>query len=260
MQVSFNAKILLIASMHSFSLMLIFKKIIGHNMNSDTASLDQIQNGKPVRVFIPLTNRPDCIRAQCIYQQTSPPKFSLIFKPGVLPVDEIDSSKPAIINVDLGGPTVSLEANIVNIANSQTLDMTITKTINHEQMREFFRVDAVTSVISKSFETAVFDNNSEALAIAGKTVDISGSGILAIFEEKPPQTEHIRLEIAVPSASSETITVFAHQIRLLELYDGRFEVAYHFDEISDEDRDSIIGTCLVLQRQMLRLKVQVRDS
>ncbi|BHH83413.1 hypothetical protein LA52FAK_17020 [Desulforhopalus sp. 52FAK] len=200
------------------------------------------------------------IRAQCIYQQTSSPKFSLIFKPGVLPVDEIDTSKPAIINIDMGGPTLSLEANILNIPNSQTIDLIVRKSFSHEQMREFFRVDAVTSVISKSFETAVFDNTSEGQATPGTTVDISGSGILAIFEEKPPQTEHIRLEIVVPTAEAQTVSVFAHQVRLHKLHDGRYEVAYHFDDISDEDRDIIIGTCLVLQRQMLRLKVQVKDN
>jgi len=228
-------------------------------MTTSEESLEQIANGKPVRIFIPLKDRQDRIRAQCIYQQSSPPKFSLIFKPGVLPVDEINTTESAIINVDMGGPTVSLEANILNIANSQTLDMVIQKSINHEQMREFFRVDAVTKVISKSFETSVFDNESEAQATLGQTVDISGSGILAIFKEKPPQTEHIRLEITVPAAETETISVFAHQVRVQELHDGRYEVAYHFDDISDEDRDSIIGTCLVLQRQMLRLKVQVRE-
>ena len=229
-------------------------------MSSDTTSLDQIQNGKPVRIFLPLTDRSDKIRAQCIYQQTSPPKFNLIFKPGILPVDDIDISELSIINVDLGGSNISLEAKILNISNSQTLEMVITKSINHEQMREFFRVDAVTDVISKSFETSVFDDDADQQEIAGKTVDISGSGILAIFKDKPPQTKHIKLEFSLPGEDLTTIQIFAHQVRVQKLHDGRFEVAYHFDDISDENRDSIIGTCLILQRKMLRLKVQVRDT
>lgn len=219
--------------------------------------LDQIANGKPVRIFIPLIDRPDRIRAQCIYQQSISPQFTLIFKPGVLPVEEVDTAKSAIINVDMGGPTISLEANILKISNSQTLEMLIQKTINHEQMREFFRVDAVTDVISNSFETAVFGDK-EQESVAGKTVDISGSGILALFEDMPPQTEHIKLEISLPGEDLDTINIFAHQVRIQKLHDGRFEAAYHFDDISDEDRDSIIGTCLVLQRKMLRLKVQVK--
>lgn len=226
-------------------------------MNED--SLLDIPNGKPVRIFIPLTNKTDRIRAHCIYQQTNAPKFSLIFKPGVLPVDAIDISQLAIINVDQGGSNISLEAKILKISNSQTLEMIITKSINHEQMREFFRVDAVTNVISNSFETAVFDET-EQESIAGKTIDISGSGILAIFEAKPPQTHHIKLEIFLPGEDLETINVLAHQVRVQKLSDGRFEAAYHFDDMSDEDRDIIIGTCLVLQRKMLRLKVRVQDN
>jgi hypothetical protein len=54
--------------------------------------------------------------------------------------------------------------------------------------------------------------------------------------------------------------VLAHQVRVQELHDGRFEVAYHFDDITIEDRDTIIGCCLVLQRKMLRLKIDVKDS
>ena len=226
-------------------------------MSMNENILDQITSGKPVRIFIPLIDRPDRIRAQCIYQQSAPPKFTLIFKPGVLPIEEIDTTTSAIINVDMGGPTISLEANILKISNSQTLEMLIQKSINHEQMREFFRVDAVTDVISKSFQTAVFGDK-EQESIAGKTVDISGSGILAIFDAKPPQTEHIKLEISLPGEDLDTIKIFAHQVRVQELHDGRFEAAYHFDDISDENRDSIIGTCLVLQRKMLRLKVQVK--
>lgn len=223
-------------------------------------TLQQITNGKPVRIFLPLTNRSDRIKTQCIYQKTSPPKFNLIFKPGVLPVDDIDVSEQSIINVDQGGANISLEAKILNISNSQTLEMVITKSINHEQMREFFRVDAVTDVISTSFETAVFDNDEDQQAIAGKTIDISGSGILAIFEDKPPQTQHIKLEISLPGEDLEMINIFAHQVRVQKLHDGRFEVAYHFDDISDEDRDTIIGICLVLQRKMLRLKVQIIEN
>ena len=226
-------------------------------MSMNEKILDQITSGKPVRIFIPLIDRPDRIRAQCIYQQLTPPKFTLIFKPGVLPVEEIDTTTSAIINVDMGGPTISLEADIVNISNSQTLAMLMKKSINHDQMREFFRVDAVTDVISKSFETTVFGDK-EQQSIAGKTVDISGSGILAIFAARPPQTEHIKLEISLPGEDLDTIKIFAHQVRVQELHDGRFEAAYHFDDISDEDRDSIIGTCLVLQRKMLRLKVNVK--
>lgn len=228
-------------------------------MPSDPNILQDIPNGKPVRIFLPLLNRPDRVRAQCVYQKTEPPKFSLIFKPGVLPVEEIDQEAPCIISIDMGGPTVSLEAMIQTIANRQTLEMIVRKSVSHEQMREFFRVDTITSVISKSFHTELFNNKSEPWSTEGQTVDISGSGLLAIFTEKPQPDRQVKLEITIPSTEPETIKVLAHQIRLQELHDGRFEVAYHFDDITIEDRDKIIGCCLDIQRKMLRLKVTVKE-
>ncbi len=228
-----------------------------------TPEIDILQNipkGKPVRIFLPLLGRPDRIRAQCLYQELDSPKFGLIFKPGILPVDEIDTLLPCIISIDMGGPTISLEAMIYKIANPQTLQMIVRKSISHEQMREFFRVDTVTSVISKSFHTELFDDKNEPWSTEGQTVDISGSGILAIFDEKPQADQQVRLEITIPSIESDTIKILAHQVRVQQLYDGRFEVAYHFDDITTEDRDKIIGCCLVIQRKMLRLKVNVQKT
>ncbi|NOR26648.1 MAG: hypothetical protein GQ542_20105 [Desulforhopalus sp.] len=226
-------------------------------MTSDTDILQNIPKGKPVRIFLPLLNRPDRIRAQCLYQEMDAPKFSLIFKPGILPVEEIDIQQPCIISIDMGGPTISLEAMIQKIANRQTLQMIVRKSISHEQMREFFRVDTVTNVISKSFHTELFNDKNEPWSTLGQTVDISGSGILAIFDEKPQADRQVKLEITVPSIETDTIKILAHQVRIQQLHDGRFEVAYHFDDITSEDRDKIIGCCLVIQRKMLRLKVQV---
>ncbi len=228
-------------------------------MDSDTNILQNIPNGKPVRIFLPLLNRPDRVRAQCLYQQIEPPKFSLLFKKGALPVEDLDIQEPCIISIDMGGPTVSLEAMIQKVANEQTLEMIVRKSMSHDQMREFFRVDAVTSVISKSFHTELFNNKSEPWSTSGQTVDISGSGILALFNEKPQPDRQVKLEITIPSTEPETIKVLAHQIRVQELHDGRFEVAYHFDDITIEDRDKIIGCCLVIQRKMLRLKVTVKE-
>ncbi len=229
-------------------------------MSSDANILQSIPKGKPVRIFLPLLNRPDRVRAQCLYQKTEPPKFSLIFKPGLLPVDEIDIAKPCIISIDMGGPTVSLEAMIQKVANRQTLQMIVQKSSSHEQMREFFRVDTTTSVISKSFHTELFNDKNEPWSATGQTVDISGSGILAIFDKKPEDDRQVRLEITIPSLETGTIKVLAHQVRVQQLHDGRYEVAYHFDDIKTEDRDAIIGCCLVIQRKMLRLKINVKES
>jgi hypothetical protein len=229
-------------------------------MSTDPDILQNIPNGKPVRIFLPLIDRQERVRAHCICEDILPPKFSLVFKPGILPTDLIDQKQPCIISIDMGGPTLSLEALIKEIVDPQTLQMILQKSISHEQMRDFFRIDAVTKVISSSFRTQFSNQDSEPWSIQGETVDISGSGILALFPHPPPTEKQVQLEIFIPSVEPETVKVVAHPVRVQQLNGGRYEVAYHFDDISMEDRDKIIGCCLVLQRKLLRLKVQILEN
>lgn len=229
-------------------------------MSADIEIIQDIPDGKPIRVFLPIKGSKQLFRSQCVYRKSTPPEVTLLFKPGFLPDEDIDLSRPCIMNIDLGGPTVSLEAEIQEVANAQTLHLNVNKSINHEQMRDFFRVDATSKIITKSFHTELFGKKDKPWSIEGTTIDISGSGILASFPEEPPADIQIRLEITIPSDEPETISVLAHQVRASQLAEDRFEVAYHFDEITTEDRDKIIGCCLVIQRKLLQLKVQVRDQ
>lgn len=222
--------------------------------------ISTIPDAKPVRVFLPIKNAKERYRLQGVYQKTTPPRFNLLFKPGSLPIDSIDSKDVCIINIDIGGPTLSLEANISTVASNQLLEMIVVRSISHEQMREFFRVDAVTNVIGRSFRSQVKrKKNASDWSLSGETIDISGSGILASFSEKPPEDEQILLEITLPTDEPEAITVLAHPVRVVKTSDDHFDIAYHFDEISTEDRDKIIGCCLEIQRKLLRLKVKVKD-
>lgn len=229
-------------------------------MTADTAILETIADNKPVRVFLPVIGGKERYRAHCVYQKTSPPHFNLLFALGALPVDSINTQQTAIISVDMGGPNLSLEAKIKAITGAQTLEMIMVKSMSHNQMRDFFRVDAAAAVISRSFQSEVFGEQGEPWSLAGNTIDISGSGILATFSQEPPMEKQIRLEITLPSNATETISVLAHPVRSQKINDNHYEVAYQFDDISTEDRDKIIGCCLVLQRRLLRLKVQVKDQ
>lgn len=229
-------------------------------MSSDIDTLQTIPDGKPVRIFLPLTNSDERIRAQCIYQGTKPPVFKLAFKPGILPLDLLDPHQACIISIDMGGPTITLEAMVRNIINSQTLEMILNKSISHEQMREYFRVDAMADLTVNSYHNNLVPRQDEAWTIAGMTVDMSGSGVLAVLPGKPPEDKQVILKIAIPSSPGTIVEVLSHPVRTNELSDGRYEVAYHFDDISVENRDAIIGCCLVMQRKLLRLKVQVKDN
>ncbi|THB76841.1 MAG: hypothetical protein D6B25_08730 [Desulfobulbaceae bacterium] len=229
-------------------------------MAADSTVLNSIPDEKPVRIFLPIKDNKERYRLQCVYQVSEPPRFNLLFQPGSLPVEMIDLDEPCIIIIDMGGPTISIEAKISEVVNKQTLAMILLKSIPHEQMREFFRVDATAHVISRSFQPEVFGDQGDPWSTQGRTIDISGSGILASFPAQPPMDEQVRLEITLPTSPPETIKVLSHPVRMLQVSENQWDVAYHFDDITDEDRDKIIGCCLVIQRRLLRLKVKVRDQ
>ena len=230
-------------------------------MTSEMITLQKIPEGKPVRVFLPVIDSKERYRANCVFHYKKDLKFNLHFKPGVLPAEAIAVGKSAIINVDFGGPNLSLEANVVSIVSSQQLEMEAESTVTHEQMREFFRVDATTRIISSAFKSSVMsDKDQEDWEIPGETIDISGSGVLAVFPEKLPTNKQLNLHITIPDEKGTPVNILAHQVRTCKLADGRWEVAFHFDDIEIEERDRIVGYCFTIQRQLLRLKVQIKSN
>ena len=220
----------------------------------DTAALTKIPDLKPVRVYLPIKNNNQRYRTQAVYKSISPPRFELRFQPGILPLDNLDRQKNCLVNVDFGGPNISMKASIGSVS-PQTLGMKAEELVSHAQMREFFRVDAVTEIISKSFQPEFFGSQGRTWALNGKTIDISGNGILAAFSEKPPGDDLVRLEISLPESGGEIIKLLARQVRSQKIDEHQWETAFHFQDISSEDRDRIIGCCLEIQRRLLRLTV-----
>lgn len=227
-------------------------------MTAETSILQNIPNEKPVRIFLPILNNAQRYRTQAVYKEDQSPYFNLLFQAGTLPTEDLDTKEMCLINVDFGNPNISLEATIVSFSN-QTLKMLAKNLVSHEQMREFFRVDATTDVISKSFHPEFFGEHGVPWAIQGKTIDISGSGILAVFTEKPPEEEQTRLEISLPTEKPDVAKVLAQPVRSTRVNQNLWEIAYHFVDISIEDRDKIIGCCLEIQRRFLRLRVRLEE-
>lgn len=221
----------------------------------ENGALLKIPDLKPVRIYLPIKNSNQRYRTQAIYKSVAPPRFEIRFKAGTLPLDNLDIEKNCLVNVDFGGPNISLEASIAKVS-PQTLGMNAEQLVSYDQMREFFRVDTVTEVISKSFQPEFFNSQGQSWAIRGRTIDISGNGILASFSEKPPSAELVRLEISLPAQDSQIIKILAKPVRTQKIEDDQWETAYHFQDISSEDRDRIIGYCLEIQRRFLRLKVE----
>ncbi|MBA3005643.1 MAG: PilZ domain-containing protein [Proteobacteria bacterium] len=230
-------------------------------MTTQTNFINNIPDTKPVRIFLPLQATDKRYRVQCIFQKTTTPRFNLLFEPGALPVNALDTKSPCIINLDMAGKSVSLEAMIEQVVNNQVLEMIVQKTISHEQMREYFRVDYTTPIIVSSLLPEGFGTPEEHWKFSGTSIDISGSGILAIFQDKPPADKLVRIQLPIHDDQTDSVITFlALPVRISEVEENSFVVAYHYDEINDEDRDRIVGQCLITQRRLLRLKVQVKET
>lgn len=227
-------------------------------MNPKTPILSSIPDNKPVRIYLPILNHRQRYRTQALYKSVGNSDFELLFQPGTLPVEHLDLSEGCLINVDFGGPNVSMQA-VISSTSKHVLKLSAQKLISHDQMREFFRVDAVTEVISKSFQPDFFSSEGRAWALRGKTIDISGNGILAVFSEMPPEEEPVRLELTLPTRTSDVVNLLAKPVRTYQVDESHWEVAYHFQNISDEDRDRIMRCCFEIQRQFLRLTVDVTN-
>ena len=229
-------------------------------MSEQTDFISKIPDNKPVRIFLPLKDSEESQRLNCVLHKLKAPHFELIFLKGVLPVDRLDQTASIIISLDISGQAVSLEANTLEIVNDQTLKMVTQKVISHEQMREYFRVDCTLPIQLRSVVPDEFDSPDEKWRIPGTTVDLSGSGLRASFTSSPPENTQVRMELALPTAVPTVVNILASPVRISKLTDKLWDAAYQFDDVNDEDRDTIIGCCLVAQRRLLRLKVQVKDN
>lgn len=229
-------------------------------MNKDESYLEKIKENKSVRLFLPLKGQEERKLTHCVLEKTDNTHFHLHFKGEGLPVAAIDTDATCLINIDNSGQSVSLECNIVAIVNSQLLKMVIVKTISHEQMREYFRADIAVPILIKSNVPEAFSSEADNWKINGTTVDLSGSGLRASFTEAPPKEVQVRIEIALPTADTTIIQTLATPVRITQLTEKLWDAAYHFDDITIEDQDALIGCCLVAQRRLLRLKVQVKNK
>ena len=127
------------------------------------------------------------------------------------------------------------------------------------QDRDFVRVQVNVPITIRAAYPLVGEKTGEWIR-HGTTVDMTGSGILVSLSEKPPIDESISLEISLPTQPPERIKIGAHPVRTLRTDDNRWKIAYRFDIISAEERDKIIGCCLVEQRRVLRLNHGIRNS
>ena len=219
---------------------------------SITKIIKKIADSESAEIDITTTNG-QIVRLNCVYKESDAPGFFLVFPPKILP-DNIDKEQYCPISIKYGRSPLTLTAKILKITGDRTIELSAKNTINPEILREYFRVD--TKVAIKAwFDPASPEGKTQPKIIEGQTLDISASGLLAIFPEEPQSKYRIEIEISLKE-SDKNIKCLGHIVRCKRLRKGRFQVAFHFDSITSKHRDSIISFCLQEQRYNLRKKIQ----
>lgn len=218
-----------------------------------------LEDGKAVRLALHMQDRSGKERFNCIYQKTTPPHFSLLFPPNSLPEKRIDTHRKSEVLIDLAGQNISLIADIVTIDSKQKLTLKGIEMINHDQLREFFRVDIATPVVASSLAPEELVESDTTWSMQGDTIDVSASGLLCLFPEPLKIGQQVRTKLVLPKDEPEVVQVIATVIRCSKIEDQAYHVALHYDSINSTTRDKIMGSCFEIQRKHLRLKVQVRN-
>ncbi|MFP7756367.1 flagellar brake protein [Thermodesulfobacteriota bacterium B35] len=228
-------------------------------MSSLDSVFAKIEDGKAVRVALPIKDEVEKRRISCVYRAEEPPRFSLLFTPGSLPAERIDRHRKCMVLIDIAGQSVSLAADIESIPDKETLTLVARDVISHQQMREYFRVDVSTPIVAAPLLPLGSGDEEEAWRLTGETIDVSGSGLLAVFPEPLEKDRQVRVDLVLPSGDGEVVQMVGHVVRTRKIRSDRYHVGLHFDLIDSDTRDKIMACCFDIQRRHLRLKVQVKD-
>ena len=224
--------------------------------DSLTRLIKSLQDGQPASVQLS-TTAGHGVAFSCLYKEANAPHFFVVTPPKTIPED-VDRSAPCIVSLqDDQGATFAITARIVDITSERSLELMATKAIDPISLREYFRVDLRTA-ITVSYET-LDPKSPRNWSIKGQTLDISGSGVLGLFGQEPKNANELFIDIHL-THPEKLIHCVGHVVRTNRLRGGRWQVALHFDNISQRDRDAIITNCLWEQRRQLRERVKTADE
>lgn len=220
--------------------------------------LEKIEDGKPVRVALPLLESAEKARMPCVYIKRVPPKFDLLFPASDLPVNTLDLHRKCEVLFDIGGQNVSISADITKVGDISTLHLVGQDIINHQQMRDYFRVDVSTPIVATSLVPEELTEGDEASSLSGETIDVSGGGLLCNFSTPIKEGTRLRIDLVLPTADARVVKAIGHVVRCRQIDDSTYQVGLNFDTIEPEAHDNIMACCFEIQRKHLRLKVHVK--
>ncbi len=189
----------------------------------------------------------------CIYMGAEAPAFLLVF-PTAIP-DNLEFTETCFVSIENTSSSLVVGAKIVARRGDTTLELVATEIIDPASLREYFRVFYQTPIIATQ---KVLGRNvaNDPVKLEGTTVDLSASGVLAIFPQKFDYRDRVFLEFNL-IGTSRSIQCLSHVVRVHHIRKSRCQVALHFDHIPAEDREAIIAECMREQRKQLRQRMQV---
>jgi hypothetical protein len=191
----------------------------------------------------------------CIYKESEAPSFFLVFPPGTIPDDIIIKDQCSVlIHKRQDEKPIVVSAKIEARRGERTLELTASEIIDPVSLREYFRVFYRTP-ITASYRPPGDDLTIELWDMQGTIVDLSASGVLAIFPDEFEHNENVSLQFQL-IGEERTIKCIAHSVRTRYIRKSRVQIALSFDKISSADQDAIVTECMREQRKQLRTRTQ----
>ena len=215
--------------------------------------LDKLDDKAPAVVDLPGI-KDEVFRCKALLIKQESPRLELLFPPNSWKVEDLRIGANCSLSIEQNGKQVSLIAKLDSVTNERRLQFTAREPITPESMRDYFRV-AINTTIQASYVAEQRETKVQSWKLVGTTIDLSGSGVLAMFAAKPPSSHRILLEITPPE-DNEPIFCLAEIVRTYRLRSNRYQVAFHFVEVTSKTRDQLISCCLKEQRRQLRENVR----
>lgn len=214
--------------------------------------LEKLADNAPTIVDLPGIHD-ETIRCNALFVKKELPCLELVFPPRSWDAADLKIGADCNLAVDHNGLTVNLIARLDSVVRDRRLSFTAREPVAPEALRDYFRV-AIATAIEASYIAGPKETKIDTWKMTGTTLDLSGSGVLAIFSEKPPSSHRIQLVITVPEESMP-IVCLANVVRSYRIRKNRFQVAFHFENITSKARDMIMACCMQEQRRQLRENV-----
>ena len=198
-------------------------------------------------------NHEENIRCRALFIKRESPTVELVFPPNSWEPGDLKIGADCNLAVEHNGLTVNLIARLDGVVGDRRLRFTAREPVAPESLRDYFRV-SISMPIQASYIAAAKEIITCSWKMAGTTLDLSGSGVLALFAEKPPSSHRIQLVMTMPDETTPLVCL-ANVVRTYRIRKNRFQVAFHFENVSTKTRDLIIACCLQEQRRQLRENV-----